>query len=144
MLDDEPVAVSAMTSRGGMAHEGLEDGVMGVVRFANGALAQFHDAFTTRYATTGFEVHGDEGSLIGRDCMTQAPKGEVLLRTAKGEENLSTRAREPLCPLGAPVLRSRGRPWLAGGDGRGRRQIAGGRACGERSRRAPGGRRPSI
>jgi 1,5-anhydro-D-fructose reductase (1,5-anhydro-D-mannitol-forming) len=88
VLDSEPVAVSAMTSRGGMAHEGLEDGVMGVVRFANGALAQFHDAFTTRYATTGFEVHGQEGSLIGRDCMTQAPKGEVELRTAKGEENL--------------------------------------------------------
>jgi 1,5-anhydro-D-fructose reductase (1,5-anhydro-D-mannitol-forming) len=88
VLDSEPVAVSAMTSRGGMAHEGLEDGVMGVVRFANGSLAQFHDAFTTRYATTGFEVHGDEGSLIGRDCMTQAPKGEVMLRTAKGEENL--------------------------------------------------------
>jgi 1,5-anhydro-D-fructose reductase (1,5-anhydro-D-mannitol-forming) len=88
VLDSEPAAVSAMTSRGGMAHEGLEDGVMGVVRFANGALAQFHDAFTTRYATTGFEVHGDEGSLIGRDCMTQAPKGEVALRTAKGEENL--------------------------------------------------------
>jgi 1,5-anhydro-D-fructose reductase (1,5-anhydro-D-mannitol-forming) len=88
VLDSEPVAVSAMTSRGGMANEGLEDGVMGVVRFANGVLAQFHDAFTTRYATTGFEVHGDEGSLIGRDCMTQAPKGEVALRTAKGEENL--------------------------------------------------------
>jgi 1,5-anhydro-D-fructose reductase (1,5-anhydro-D-mannitol-forming) len=88
VLNSEPVAVSAMTSRAGMAHEGLEDGVMGVVRFANGALAQFHDAFTTRYAGTGFEVHGDEGSLIGRDCMTQAPKGDVVLRTAKGEESL--------------------------------------------------------
>jgi 1,5-anhydro-D-fructose reductase (1,5-anhydro-D-mannitol-forming) len=88
VLGAEPVAVSAMTSQGGMAHQGLEDGVMGVVRFANGALAQFHDAFTTRYATTGFEVHGEDGSLIGRDCMTQAPKGEVALRTARGEENL--------------------------------------------------------
>jgi 1,5-anhydro-D-fructose reductase (1,5-anhydro-D-mannitol-forming) len=88
VLGAEPVAVSAMTSRGGMAHEGLEDGVMGVVRFANGVLAQFHDAFTTRYATTGFEVHGQDGSLIGRDCMTQAPRGEVVLKTAKGEENL--------------------------------------------------------
>jgi len=88
VLGGEPIAVTAMTSKGGMSHKGLEDGVMGVVRFSNGVLAQFHDAFTTRYATTGFEVHGQEGSLIGRDCMTQTPKGEVVLRTAKGEENL--------------------------------------------------------
>ena len=88
MLDDEPQSVTAMTSQGGMGQAGLEDGVMGVIRFSSGLLAQFHDAFTTKYATTGFEVHGDEGSLIGRDCMTQAPKGEVLLRTAAGEEPL--------------------------------------------------------
>ena len=61
---------------------------MGVIRFSSGLLAQFHDGFTTRYATTGFEVHGEAGSLIGRDCMTQAPKGDVLLRTAAGEEAL--------------------------------------------------------
>ncbi len=88
VLDAEPVAVSAMTSRVGMGRGGLEDGVMGVVRFSNGVLAQFHDAFTTRYAATGFEVHGEEGSLVGRDCMTQASKGEVALRSAKGEEPL--------------------------------------------------------
>ena len=87
VLDDEPVAVSAMASRGGMGR-GVEDGVMGVMRFQNGVLAQFHDAFTTKYAVTGFEVHGEDGSLIGRDCMTQAPKGEVTLRSAKGEEGL--------------------------------------------------------
>ena len=88
VLDDEPQSVIAMASHGGMAQASLEDGVMGVIRFSSGLLAQFHDAFTTKYATTGFEVHGDEGSLIGRDCMTQAPKGEVLLRSAAGEEAL--------------------------------------------------------
>jgi 1,5-anhydro-D-fructose reductase (1,5-anhydro-D-mannitol-forming) len=71
-----------------MAQASLEDGVMGVIRFSSGLLAQFHDAFTTKYAATGFEVHGDEGSLIGRDCMTQAPNGDVLLRSAAGEEAL--------------------------------------------------------
>ncbi len=30
-------------------------------------IAQFHDGFTTKYAVTGFEVHGTEGSLIGRN-----------------------------------------------------------------------------
>ena len=61
---------------------------MGVIRFSNGLLAQFHDEFTTRYATTGFEVHGDAGSLIGRDCMTHGPNGDVVLRTSAGEEGL--------------------------------------------------------
>ena len=89
VLDDEPVAVTAMASRSGMASAGLEDGVMGVVRFAGGALAQFHDAFTTRYATTGFEVHGEAGSLIATDCMTQQPRGQVIWRHAGGEETLS-------------------------------------------------------
>ena len=88
VLDDEPRSVIAMTSHGGMGREGLEDGAMGVIRFSSGLLAQFHDGFTTKYATTGFEVHGDAGSLIGRDCMTQAPKGEVILRSAAGEEAL--------------------------------------------------------
>jgi len=88
VLDAEPEVVAAMTSRTGMAREGLEDGVMGVIRFSGAILAQFHDAFTARYAATGFEVHGEDGSLIGRDCMTQAPKGEVILRSEKGEEKL--------------------------------------------------------
>ena len=88
VLDDEPASVVAMTSHGGMGREGLEDGAMGVIRFSSGLLAQFHDAFTTKYATTGFEVHGEEGSLIARDCMTQAPKGDVLLRSSSGDEAL--------------------------------------------------------
>jgi len=88
VLDEEPQSVIAMTSQGGMAQASLEDGVMGVIRFSSGLLAQFHDAFTTKYATTGFEVHGDKGSLIGRDCMTQAPRGDVLLRSDAGEEAL--------------------------------------------------------
>jgi 1,5-anhydro-D-fructose reductase (1,5-anhydro-D-mannitol-forming) len=88
VLDDEPKSVVAMTSNGGMGREGLEDGAMGIIRFASGVLAQFHDGFTTKYATTGFEVHGESGSLIGRDCMTQAPKGDVVLRTDAGEEPL--------------------------------------------------------
>jgi 1,5-anhydro-D-fructose reductase (1,5-anhydro-D-mannitol-forming) len=89
VLGDEPDSVSAMMSCAGMGEAGLEDGVMGVVRFADGTLAQFHDAFTTRYATTGFEVHGDEGSLVATDCMTQQPRGEVVLRTGEGAVPLS-------------------------------------------------------
>ena len=114
VLGDEPEGVSAMVSRAGMGEAGLEDGVMGVVRFAGGTLAQFHDAFTTRYATTGFEVHGDEGSLVATDCMTQQPRGEVVLRTSEGtvaltlmHENLYVRSirrfQDATASVGAPA-----------------------------------------
>lgn len=88
VLDDEPAEVIALAQSSGMAAGGIEDGVMGSVRFRSGLIAQFHDAFTTKFATTGFEVHGTEGSLIATNCMTQRPVGEVLLRTAAGEESL--------------------------------------------------------
>lgn len=88
VLGDDPVEVTALTQRGGMASAGLEDAVMGVMRFKSGALAQFHDAFTAKFAGTGFEVHGTEGSLFGRDVMTQKPAGTVTLRNAAGEEQL--------------------------------------------------------
>jgi 1,5-anhydro-D-fructose reductase (1,5-anhydro-D-mannitol-forming) len=90
VLDDDPVEAIASTQNGGMGQGGLEDAVMGVLRFRSGLIAQFHDAFTARFAGTGFEVHGTEGSLIGRDVMTQKPAGTVTLRTAAGDELLST------------------------------------------------------
>ena len=120
VLDDEPVAVSAMTSNGGMGAAGMADGVMGTIRFSRGALAQFHDAFTTRYAGTGFEVHGEIGSLIATDCMTQQPKGEVALRSAQGEERL-TLAHENLYErsvrLFQDAVAGKGAPAATGEDG---------------------------
>ena len=120
VLDDEPAAVVAMTTQGAMGRADLEDGLMGVVRFENGVLAQFHDAFTTKYATTGFEVHGEDGSLIGRDCMTQAPKGEVLLRTPDGERLIEL-AHEDLyvrsVRLFQEAVAGRGAPAATGEDG---------------------------
>lgn len=93
---------------------------MGVIRFSKGLLAQFHDGFTTKYATTGFEVHGDSGSLIGRDCMTQAPKGDVLLRTSSGDEALSV-DHEKLyvrsIRLFQEATQGRGAPSATGEDG---------------------------
>jgi 1,5-anhydro-D-fructose reductase (1,5-anhydro-D-mannitol-forming) len=120
VLVDEPRSVIAMTAHGGMSQGGLEDGVMGVIRFSNGLLAQFHDGFTTRYATTGFEVHGDAGSLIGRDCMTQAPKGEVMLRTSAGEEELKLDHENLYARsvrLFQEAVQGRGAPSATGEDG---------------------------
>jgi len=88
VLNDDPVEAIAFAQTGGMGQAGLEDAVMGVLRFKSGLVAQFHDAFTTKFAETGFEVHGTEGSLIARNVMTQKPIGSVVLRNAEGEHEL--------------------------------------------------------
>lgn len=88
VLDDDPEEVTAFTQEGGMSKNGLEDGVMSVMRFKSGVIAQTHDAFTIAHAGTGFEVHGTDGSLIARDVMTQMPVGEVILRNAEGDQAL--------------------------------------------------------
>lgn len=53
VLGENPVEAVAFSQQGGLSGEGLEDGVMGVLRFPSGAIAQFHDAFTAKYAETG-------------------------------------------------------------------------------------------
>ena len=80
VLDDEVEEVTALSTQQGLAEGGLEDAVMGVMRFRSGVLAQFHDAFTIKHAGTGFQVHGTEGSLLAEDVMTQQPIGRVFLR----------------------------------------------------------------
>ncbi len=88
VLGDDPEEVTAFIQNSGLANDGLEDAVMGVFRFKSGLLAQFHDAFTTKYADTGFEVFGTEGSLIATNVMTQKPIGKLVLRNKNGEREL--------------------------------------------------------
>ncbi|HUG62362.1 MAG TPA: Gfo/Idh/MocA family oxidoreductase, partial [Methylomirabilota bacterium] len=120
VLDDEPVSVAAMTQSSGMASAGLEDGSMVVATFRSGLIAQAHDGFTTGYASTGFEVHGSEGSLIGRDCMTQKAIGSVTLRNADGERELEI-DRENLYARSVrafhAAVRGEGAPSASGDDG---------------------------
>ncbi len=89
VLNEDPVEVSAFTQSAGMASgQGLEDGAMCLWRFGSGLIAQSHEGFTTKYAGTGFEVHGTEGSLIATGVMTQKPVGTVVLRDKDGEREL--------------------------------------------------------
>jgi len=120
LLDAEPVEAVALAQQGALATSGLEDGVMAVLRFDNGVLAQLHDAFTVKHAGTGLEVHGSEGSIVARDVMTQRAVGELVLRNASGEttvaaehENLYVRA---LRAFNAAVS-GRGQPSASGEDG---------------------------
>jgi 1,5-anhydro-D-fructose reductase (1,5-anhydro-D-mannitol-forming) len=119
-LGDEVTEVTAMTASQGMGRAGLEDAVMGVMRFRNGVIAQFHDAFTARHAATGFEVHGTEGSLYGRDVMTQRPVGTVSLRRDGHEEEVpvvheNLYERSVRCFNAA--MRGEGEPAATGADG---------------------------
>nr|WP_295785389.1 Gfo/Idh/MocA family oxidoreductase [Rhodoferax sp.] len=120
ILGAEPVEAVGLTQSTTMAREGLEDGVMAVLRFDNGVLAQLHDAFTVKHADTGIEIHGEKGSIVGRNVMTQQPVGEVLLRTAAGEQpiavehtNLYERGVAAFCD----AMRGEGSPAATAEDG---------------------------
>lgn len=120
ILGSEPVEAVALSQQAGMAEAGLEDGVMAAVRFDNNVVAQLHDAFTVKFAGTGLEIHGSEGSILGRDVMTQRPAGTVTLRNAGLEtdiplehENLYARGLRAF--VGA--IRGEGAPSASGEDG---------------------------
>jgi 1,5-anhydro-D-fructose reductase (1,5-anhydro-D-mannitol-forming) len=120
VLGDEVEEVTAMTASQGMAHEGLADAVMGVMRFHGGTLAQFHDAFTNRHALTGFEVLGTDGALLASDVMTQRPVGAITLRR-DGEEEVIPITHENLYErsvrLFNAAVRGEGQPAATGEDG---------------------------
>jgi 1,5-anhydro-D-fructose reductase (1,5-anhydro-D-mannitol-forming) len=120
VLGDDPVEVSAFTQSAGMAGKGLEDGAMCIWRFKSGVIAQSHEGFTTKFAGTGFEVHGSEGSLIASNVMTQKPVGSVMLRTANGQEELSF-DRDDLYSRSLrqfhAAIRGEGHPSATGEDG---------------------------
>ena len=120
ILDTEPENVVALATTGQMADAGLEDGVMAVIQFNNGVLAQVHDAFNVPHASTGLEVHGSRGSILASDVMTQRPVGEIRLRNDKGvsvvpveHENLYARSVRAF----HAAIRGEGQPAASGEDG---------------------------
>ena len=121
VLGDEVEAVTAMTANQGMARGGVEDAVMGVMRFRGGTLAQFHDAFTVRHAGTGFEVHGTDGSLLATDVMTQAPTGTITLRRDGSQEIVDPGPHQNLYERSVRLFnaaaRGEGEPAATGEDG---------------------------
>ncbi len=120
IIDDDAASVSAMVQNSGMAAAGVEDAAMGVISFRSGILGQFHDGFTTKYVQTSVEVHGDSGSLVATNCMTQSPIGDVLLRTAGGETKLALQHENLYVRTIAAFISAisgDGRPLATGEDG---------------------------
>ena len=62
---------------------------MAIWRFKSGVIAQSHDGFTTKYRQHRLRSPWQRRVADRRDVMTQKPIGTVVLRTAKGEEELS-------------------------------------------------------
>lgn len=98
-LDAEPVEAIGMRHEGFLSHNGVEDGVMAVVRMSNGVLAQIHAAYTVRHAQTSFEIHGERGSVVVRDSLTVRAVGDVMLRDAEGERLIAVE-HQPLYAVG--------------------------------------------
>lgn len=120
VLDSDPIEAIAFSQAGGMGKAGLEDAVMGVLRFENGVIAQFHDGFTTKFAESGFEVHSTEGSLIGRNVMSQHPVGTVTLRDAGGDHELRldhNNLYEAVISAFNTAVAGKGKPSATGEDG---------------------------
>jgi 1,5-anhydro-D-fructose reductase (1,5-anhydro-D-mannitol-forming) len=121
LLDDDVVEVTAMTANQGMATDQVEDSVMGVLRMGGGQLVSFHDAFTVPHAGSGIELHGSEGSLIGRGVMSADPAGEVLLRRAGTDEEITIPDRRPLYEQAIRrfnrAVNGDGKPLTSGRDG---------------------------
>lgn len=89
ILDDEPEVVTTLSQNGGLAAERIEDAALSLIRFRSGLLAHLFEGFTTKYVETGVEVHGVDGSLVARNCMSQTPGGALVLRTASGEKAIA-------------------------------------------------------
>lgn len=120
ILGDEPEAVMTLTQNSGLAAEGVEDLALSLIRFRSGLLAHLFDGFTTRYVETGVEVHGDEGSLVARNCMAQIPGGTLVLRTAAGEAPIALEHRNYYVPgvrAFHDAIAGKGEPIASGRDG---------------------------
>ena len=121
VLGAEPVEAMALSQQAGMAQSALEDGVMAVLRFDNGVLAQLHDAFTVKHAGTGLEVHGTEGSIIGPQCHDpeagrRGDPAQRQRRDPRSRSSTRTCTRAALRAFAAAIA-GKGAPSASGEDG---------------------------
>jgi 1,5-anhydro-D-fructose reductase (1,5-anhydro-D-mannitol-forming) len=121
-----PVQVSAVAvQQADWNTGGQDDAVMTTILYQQDGnppvLAQTHDAFTVGYARTSLEVHGNEGSIAVLDAMTQETKGQVILTTASGRQEVDVDCSEDLYVIGlrafTGAVAGNGVPAATGQDG---------------------------
>lgn len=118
-LGEDPAEVVAQMTASGLG-QGVEDSCMSVWSMPSGVQVFAHDSFTHRYAGSGLEIHGTEGSIFGRGVMTQKPVGEIELVTTEGREVVSYSTHD-LYTQGIAdfeaAIAGKGRPAADGPDG---------------------------
>jgi 1,5-anhydro-D-fructose reductase (1,5-anhydro-D-mannitol-forming) len=124
-----PVDVVALATHQGPWEAAAEDALMATLRYADGTLVQTHDAFTVRYAPTGFQVLGSDGSIFATNVMTQDPGGTVVLQDASGEREIEVEDRRDLYEISvggfaAAIAGESDRPLVDGFDGLQAAQVA--------------------
>jgi 1,5-anhydro-D-fructose reductase (1,5-anhydro-D-mannitol-forming) len=124
-----PVDVVALATRQGPWEAAAEDALMSTMRYADGTLAQTHDAFTVAHAPTGMHVVGSDGAIFATGVMTQDPIGTVVLRDAAGEREIEVEDRRDLYEISlagfaAATIGEAERPVVTGLDGYRAAQVA--------------------
>jgi 1,5-anhydro-D-fructose reductase (1,5-anhydro-D-mannitol-forming) len=113
--------VTGMTSAQGFAAPGIEDQVMAILGLDGGALASLHAAYNLGFGSSAFDVHGTEGSLIGRTVLAATGVAELVLRTAAGERTIDLGpprlAYEGTVEAFNAAVRGQGAPAASGVDG---------------------------
>jgi len=66
-----------------------------LIRFDNGILGTINASFNNKYANSGFEIFGTEGSLIDEGSIGQEPTGKVTLITSKGSRTYESKLINP-------------------------------------------------
>lgn len=89
ILGEDPGEVAALGQSKGMG-QGLEDGVMCVMKLPSGILVQSHESFTAPFAGSGLEVHGTHGSIFANGVMTQQAAGEIHIVDDAGRHEVTT------------------------------------------------------
>ncbi|ACI51673.1 oxidoreductase domain protein [Gluconacetobacter diazotrophicus PA1 5] len=120
LFDENPVSVFAMTQSGRLAQDGIEDGIMAVLRFPGDVLVQIHGGYTTPFSPGGVEIMGERGIIIGRDCMSQRPIGTVSVRDGEGEHDIPLKHHNlyhRAFALFTAAIHGDGRPAATGEDG---------------------------
>lgn len=119
LLGEDPFSVVAQAGASGLG-DGVEDSVMSVWALPSGVMVMAHESFTHRFAGSGLEVHGTDGSIFAKGVMTQRPVGEIELVTATGREMMPYEAHD-LYTQGVRQFRDavagKGQPAATGHDG---------------------------
>ena len=119
LLGEDPLDVVAKSATSGMG-DGVEDSVMSVWSLPSGAMVQTHESFTHRFAGTGIEIHGTEGSIRADGVMTQEPVGTIQLTDVDGRHEIGYEPHNLYhrsVRLFSEAARGHGRPAADGIDG---------------------------